>query len=228
MLEVNDHAFANAHAFARPRNAGEARRMTAAAFGVDRAAGSGELLVAVWREFERNATVGDGVLLGLKSRVVNLADPARLVIDGPCALRGILRVEPGGAIHIGQWCYVGDSTIISSASSVMVGEGTLLAHGVQVFDNSSHPINPQRRQEQFMKMLGDTSISGPFDIATDPIRIGRRCWVGMNSIVMRGVEIGDETIVAAGSVVTKSLPAGVVAAGNPCSVVRELAAEELD
>ncbi len=54
------------------------------------------------------------------------------------------------------------------------------------------------------------------------MRIGRRCWLGLNSIVMKGVTIGDGTIVASGGVVVDDLPAGVVAAGNPARVVKIL------
>ena len=55
-----------------------------------------------------------------------------------------------------------------------------------------------------------------------PVRIGRNCWLGAGVIVLPGITIGDNTVVGAGSVVTRDLPSGVVAAGNPCRVLREI------
>ena len=75
-------------------------------------------------------------------------------------------------------------------------------------------------------MLGDKRIAIPLEIRSKPIVIGSRCWIGLGSAVMKGVTIGDDTVVAAQSVVTSDLPAGVVAAGNPAKVVRELRPDE--
>lgn len=135
-------------------------------------------------------------------------------------------MAPVGTLEIGRFCYVGDNVIVSAQDSVRIGDATLLAHGVQVFDNNSHPIAADRRELQFRRMMGVKDQTGPIQIDSAPVEIGRRCWIGMNSIVMKGVSIGDDTIVAAGSVVVTSLPAGVVAAGNPAKIIRELSDEE--
>ena len=55
-----------------------------------------------------------------------------------------------------------------------------------------------------------------------PVHIGRNCWIGAGAIIMPGVTIGDNTVIGAGSIVTKDIPANVVAAGNPCRVMREI------
>ena len=55
-----------------------------------------------------------------------------------------------------------------------------------------------------------------------PIHIGKRCWIGAGAVILPGVTIGDNTVIGAGSVVTKDIPANVVAAGNPCRVLREI------
>ena len=55
-----------------------------------------------------------------------------------------------------------------------------------------------------------------------PVRIGRNCWLGAGVIVLPGVSIGDNTVIGAGSVVTRDMPANVLAVGNPCRVLREL------
>lgn len=58
-------------------------------------------------------------------------------------------------------------------------------------------------------------------IDSEPIRIGSHVWIGMNTVVLPGVEIGSNVIIGAGSVVTKSIPSNTVAAGNPCRVIRD-------
>ena len=55
-----------------------------------------------------------------------------------------------------------------------------------------------------------------------PVHIGRNCWIGAGAILMPGVTIGDNTVIGAGSIVTKDIPANVVAVGNPCRVMRSI------
>ena len=96
-----------------------------------------------------------------------------------------------------------------------------------VFDNNSHPINPYAREIQFRRMVGVKDRQASIVVDGAPVRIGRRCWLGMNSMVMKGVSIGDNTVVAAGSVVISDLPESVIAAGNPARVLRSLTPDEL-
>lgn len=55
-----------------------------------------------------------------------------------------------------------------------------------------------------------------------PVKIGKRCWIGAGAIILPGVTVGDDTVIGAGSVVTKDIPSGVVAVGNPCRVIKTL------
>ena len=55
-----------------------------------------------------------------------------------------------------------------------------------------------------------------------PVHIGRNCWIGAGAVILPGVTIGDNTVIGAGSIVTKDIPANVVAVGNPCHVLREI------
>ena len=77
-----------------------------------------------------------------------------------------------------------------------------------VLDTGSHPVCPALREQGYQ--------------FNRPIHIGRNCWIGAGAVVLPGVTIGDNTVVGAGSVVTRDLPANVVAVGCPCRVLREI------
>ena len=226
VIGAGDHAFASGAPFLKVTSVEEAQAALESQLAVVGDTDA-RVLVEVWRQFSLLATVGDATRLGLGARVVNRATPDRLTISDHVVVRGCLRVEPEGRLSLAPFVYVGDNVIISAQEAVEIGEATLVAHGVMIFDNNSHPINPYAREIQFRRMLGVKDRYTPIVVESAPIKIGRRCWIGMNSMVLKGVTIGDDTVVASGSVVVSDLPAGVVAGGNPARVLRALTPEEL-
>lgn len=218
-LSPFDHAFADGPVFPLCHTLEEARRSLPFEDGVPDAA---QQLVAISDSFRSASETADKVLVGMGARIVNLATRNDMVFEGPSAIRGILRLDRSGAITIGEHCYLGDNTILSAHTQIEIGPCTLLAHNVQIFDNDSHPVNAFQREIQFRRMLGDKSRVAALEIGAAPVKIGSRVWIGMGSLVMKGVEIGDDSIVAAGSVVTSSIPSGVIVGGNPASIIRQL------
>lgn len=211
-----DHAFAGGRVFKIPSR-GLVRTV------IDLSSVTAALtLHRVWRSFTAQALVKNDVMLGLNARMVNLSPIGNVTIGERSIIRGIIRNEPKGATRIGADVYIGDNTILSSASLVEVGNWTLIAHGVQIFDNDTHPVDPDQRCLHFNIIRGITTPAS-VTIGNRPVVIGERAWIGMNSIIMKGVTIGDGTIVAAGSVVIDSLPAMVIASGNPATPVRGIA-----
>jgi len=102
---------------------------------------------------------------------------------------------------------------ICSAQSVTIGEGTLLGANVVIADTDFHPIVPEGRRYSHA------------DVAVAPVTIQENVFIGMNSLILKGVVIGANSVIGAGSVVTKSIPANVIAAGNPCRVLKPLVEE---
>ena len=107
-------------------------------------------------------------------------------------------------IVIGRAAYINRSTMIDASERIEIGANTMIGPFCYITDHD-HAI-------------GSTDI-----LVSKPTRIGERCWLGTHVTVLKGVTIGDDTVVGAGSVVTKSLPARVVAVGNPARVLREIA-----
>ena len=91
---------------------------------------------------------------------------------------------------------------------IYIGDYTMLGPNV-VIATAGHPILPELRGHRQLQY-------------NMPVHIGRNCWLGAGVIVMPGVTIGDNSVIGAGSVVTRDIPANVVAVGNPCRVLREI------
>ncbi len=213
-LDPRDHAFANGPVFVRPANAAAARAL------FDRPE-DGDRLVEVFEAFERGAELGEGVRLGLEARLLTPGGERRVRIGANSVIRGVVRCEGDGRCDIGAEVYVGDGAVISSWTRVEIGDGSLLAHATQVFDNDTHPIDAGERRAHLRSILK----LGPrrdFAIATRPVQIGRDCWLGFGAAVMKGVSIGDEAVVAAGAVVTSDVRTRTIVAGNPARQVRAL------
>ncbi len=213
-LDVGDHAFADGPVFTAPSGLFDA-------FAKTRGWRDARRLMAVWKQFRSQALVEAGVKLSTGARLVNQNRPDRVVIRAECIIRGVLRNEKGGCIDIGQGAYVGDGVVISAASEISIGAYTLIAHGVQLFDNDTHPLAPDERLRHYGMILG-LEADQDIVIGKAPVRIGRNCWIGMNAMVLKGVTIGDGSVIAAGSLVLHDIPAGVLAAGSPARVVKSL------
>ena len=122
------------------------------------------------------------------------------------------KVSDNAQLTIGNRVFVGYQNVFSVAKRITIGDDTMLAGNVRIFDNISHPISPGRRLRKESFTLDEAS----------PVEIGRNVWIGDSVTIMRGVTIGDNSIIAAGSIVTKSIPANCLAAGNPAVVKREI------
>lgn len=112
----------------------------------------------------------------------------------------------GGNIFLGERVYFNFNCVVLDVCDVRVGDYTLFGPAVQIY-TGTHPLQATlRRQMEFGK----------------PVTIGSDVWVGGGAIICPGVSIGDKSVIGAGSVVTRDIPAGVVAVGNPCRVLREV------
>lgn len=175
-----------------------------------------------WLRFLRCSEVGTGVMLGPKAWCINATShPSRISLSRNVVCRGLLRIESfgDGFISIGQDSYVGDDCLISSAAGIKIGDRVLLGHGVQVFDNDSHPIDASKRTQDYHAIKNGRKREA---IASQPVCIGSEAWIGCNVIILKGARIGERTIIGAGSVVTKSIPPDSIAVGNPISLVKPL------
>jgi acetyltransferase-like isoleucine patch superfamily enzyme len=178
---------------------------------------------AAWNAFRKNSIMGNDNFLGPNSWCTNFGKPENIVIGNDFYCRGLLHCgnRGRGRIIIGDGVYIGDDTIISADNYIKIGSFSMVSHRVNIFDTIGHPTDAILRERDWLIRMGRLNEPRP-DVATGPINIGERVWIGFNSIVLRGVTINNNSIVAAGSVVVDNVPPNTIVAGNPAKVVKTI------
>lgn len=173
---------------------------------------------------------GDGVHIGKRVKFygvplvassdgskIHIGDNVVLCSDGRYTAMGVKQrttlrtLSRGAIIEIGRDCGL-SGTVICSASAVRIGESCLIGANVTIADTDFHPLECRDRRY---------ATAAWADISA-PVTIERNVFIGANSIILKGVKIGENSIIGAGSVVTRSIPPNVVAAGNPARILREM------
>ncbi len=128
--------------------------------------------------------------------------------------------DHGNNIFLGNDVIIGINCTFVDNAEIRIGNRVLIASNVQ-FYTSSHPVLPKERLVDDWKEKGTTF----FRTYARPIEIKDNVWIGGGSILLPGVTVGENSVIGAGSVVNRSIPANCVAVGNPCRVIRTLEEE---
>jgi maltose O-acetyltransferase len=142
--------------------------------------------------------LGEGVRFGWRDSPGFYSGYCHLEAAGPAA-----RIEVGAATEFSN-----DVTIKSEGAGITLGAEVLVGSGVEIFDSDFHDLDPSRRRSGTPRMA--------------PVAIADNVFLGQGVRVLKGARIGADSVIGAGAVVTGEIPAGVVAAGNPARVIREL------
>ena len=158
-----------------------------------------------YTERRRKGYVTDYVSLNVKKKEIlkgilgHCTD--RVFIESP------VHMSYGNHVHLGDQFYANFNLVIIDDMDVYIGNQVMIGPNVTIC-TTGHPVYPLYRE-----MGAHYSL---------PIHIGNKVWIGANSVVLPGVTIGDNSVIGAGSIVTRDIPANVVAVGNPCRVLREI------
>lgn len=114
---------------------------------------------------------------------------------------------PKAELVIGNNCGL-SSTIIGAAEKIVIGNDVLIGANSFITDYDWHNIDPGKRNEKVCD--------------SNPVYIGENVWIGRNCCILKGVTIGSNSVIGAQSVVTKTIPENVIAAGNPCVVIKSI------
>ena len=139
-------------------------------------------------------------------------------VAGHCLITPPFFVDFGKHVHLGKWVFANAGATFLDSNTITIGDHAALGPNVQLI-TATHPKRPEDRI-----IHGDPDAFPPFDVINiaKPIVIGAYVWIGAGAIVMPGVTIGDGAIIGAGSVVTKDVPARMIAVGNPAHVIKSV------
>ena len=132
---------------------------------------------------------------------------------------GTIHSQSGGKVQMGDYTRLGNNSIIRSVEKVQIGSYTAIADNVVIADNGNHPIDPV-----FRRKMKEDMLDGPMRLWKNaehaPVIIGENVWICENVRINRGVTIGDNSIIAAGAVVTHDVPANVIVGGLPAKIIK--------
>ncbi len=144
---------------------------------------------------------------GTRKTIINSHPLSNLVGIGQ---RTIIVARYGGEVSIAPGCGISGSTIYSM-SRIDIGEDVFIGGNCKIIDNDFHPLDPDERINNRIE-----------SIKREPIIIGDRCFIGANSIILKGTALGKNCVVGAGSVVHGEFPDNVVLAGNPARIIKRI------
>lgn len=142
---------------------------------------------------------GSVIKIGKNCKLLSRVNSNLIGIDRPCSFSTI---TPEAVIEIGANCGF-SGTVIGAFKYIKIGNNVRCGANTLITDSDWHPDDPRAGK------------------AKDVI-IGDNVWLGINTVILKGVVIGENTVIGANSLVTKSIPSNVVAAGNPCKIIKQI------
>ena len=170
--------------------------------------------------------MADGIEVSATSELLGQAlvrkPGGRIVVGEESLVEGTLVAETAGAsILVGRNTFIGGQSLIDCVEKISIGDDVLISHGCLISDSDNHSIyyRVRKRDLQDWRRNQDHDWS---TTQTRPVRVDNGAWIGARAIILKGVTVGEGAVVAAGSVVTKTVPPYTVVAGNPAKVVRKI------
>ena len=126
--------------------------------------------------------------------------------------------RPSAEIIVGNNCYIGASHLVA-AERITIEDDVIVSWGVTIVDHNSHALDWKDRMTDVKDwQRGEKNWDA---VVCKPVLLKRRCWIGFNATILKGVTIGEGAIVGASSVVTKDVPPHAVVAGNPARIIKK-------
>lgn len=132
-------------------------------------------------------------------------------IGDNCYVEPPLHANWGKHTHFGDRVYANFNLTLVDDADIFIGDNVMFGPNVTIA-TASHPIDPQLRSKGYQFNM--------------PVYIGNNVWIGSGAVIMLGIKIGENSIIGAGSIVTKDIPPNVIAVGNPCRVMRVISEKD--
>ena len=167
----------------------------------------------------------DSVCLGQDSRIsykdIHMKKGCRIDVGNNSLVEGgIFFDREQASVKIGDRSFIGGASALVCAGGIIVGDDVLISWGCTIIDHNSHSIVWSERRGDVIKWArGEKDWS---KVPVDKVVIENKVWVGFNSIILKGLTVGEGAIIGAGSVVTKDVAPYTIVAGNPARFIREI------
>ena len=173
-------------------------------------------------EYRKQVIIDDTSKFSSTTKIVNTTGNRNNITIGKSTwIHGELMIFPKGKISVGNNCFIGEFTKIAAAKEIRIGDNVLIAHGVNIIDNNSHPIEPEERAKDFEKIYSN-GFNEDYFLNEKSVVIENNVWIGFNSIILKGVIIHEGAIIAAGSLITKDVEAFTIVGGNPTREIKKI------
>ena len=174
------------------------------------------------KNIRKNAIL-DGINLEIgpcsNVQLIDGAKKENIILKEGCWPLGRIAVQNKGVFIMHEHSKIAPTTHIKCVNRIEIGPYSMVAENTVICDNNNHPVSPTYRKKMRLTPAGHQMRMWKYS-ANAPIIIGENCWIGSNVRICKGVTIGDNSVVAACSVVTKDVPANCIVAGNPAKVVK--------
>lgn len=168
--------------------------------------------IKCWGKVDLGRAPGSEIVIGDEVNLVSHSNRCTASsIFSPVKLR---TWTESSRIIIGNNVGLNGTSIVARSKTIYIGERTMIAPNVAIVDSDFHPLWPPENRRIFSGVKEDMDVS-----------IGKDVWIGMQAIILKGAKIGDNSIIAAGSIVKGEIPPNVLAAGAPAQVIRDLDGE---
>jgi acetyltransferase-like isoleucine patch superfamily enzyme len=177
---------------------------------------------------QNKAIIGENFRYGMNCDIYNESGEKETIVLGHhCRLDGFLFCKSSGRIEIGNYSWIGKNVHIQCLNHIKIGHYVGIGENTFIMDNSGHATEPEERVKHRIRIApGGPGYPGHGDGSelseSTPIVIENAVWIEANSLIIRGVTIGEGSIVTRNSVVTRDVPANSIVTGNPARVVQQL------
>lgn len=144
-------------------------------------------------------------------------------IGNNCCIKGIIIIyRPQAKVKIADNVYIGSMTYLECAQEIEIERDVLISMSCNIIDTNSHSTHSSERVHDIIDWQKGLEYKNWDVVFSDKVLIGNKSWIGLRSIIMKGVRLGEGTIVGSGSVVTKSTEAYTAVAGNPAVLIKKV------
>ena len=170
---------------------------------------------------KRAALIGDNSIF-LGDTIINNNKKESIVIGDNSFIDANLLCASRGEIIIGNNTWIGSGSYLKCAKKIEIGNFCMFADNIIIQDTDCHSLDKNKRRDFLKLPYKKRDIDIWYESPIDEVIIGNDVWVGIYSIILKGVKIGDGAIIGAGSVVTSDVPENTIVAGNPAKVIQEM------